>query len=105
VTRILARKLTRVEDDASVIIPPIKYDQWNEQLGKKMAAYHKQYQKFILKHKATEKLEEDSESVETDVMENLTKNVSHEKYIKKFYNDHSSLLKTELLQTVKLFEH
>lgn len=32
VTRMLARKLTRVEEDvtSTTVIPPIKYEQWNE---------------------------------------------------------------------------
>lgn len=69
----------------------------------------KNYQKFCIKHKVLPEIDdgvdEGSDSVETDVMENLTTNVSQHRYQKKFYNDHSATFKTELLQTVKLFEH
>lgn len=38
-------------------------------------------------------------------MENLTQHAGPDKYQKKFVNQYASMLKTEILQTVKLFEH
>lgn len=65
------------------------------------------YQKFSLKHRSTAPNSEadPSEELETDVMENLTQHAGSERYLKRFYNDHMGTFKTELLQTIRLFEH
>ncbi len=39
VTRMLSRKLARLDESDS--LPQIKYEQWNEQLGKKIAILYK----------------------------------------------------------------
>jgi len=101
VTRMLSRKLARLDESDS--LPQIKYEQWNEQLGKKIAILHKQYQKFILRHKVAHG--EDQETSETDVIENLVKGVTNSaRYLNKFYSEHAATFKTELLQTIRLFE-
>lgn len=105
----LARKITRVEEDTTTIIPPpAKFEQWNDQLGKKFSAMYKVYQKFCLKHKSQVLSDpdtaKDTDDVETDVMQNLVKHAESERYLKKFYNEFSATFKTENLQLIQLFE-
>jgi hypothetical protein len=106
VTRMLARKIARVEADTT--IPPPRYQQWNEQLAKKFSVLHKTYIKFHQKHSSVPAEGDDAreqDSIETDVMENLTQYAGPDKYQKKFVSQYATMLKTEILQTVKLFEH